>query len=351
VSDSERKFDRRLPVLLAAVGVLFSGALELAHYQAYVDPTRASFCSPGAAFDCTTVALSSWSVFLDVPLPLWGLSGFLLIGLLAFWRSLWLVPVTGFAAALSVVLLGVALFAIHKVCWLCECVHVLSWVLFALAWRGRAGLGTVDRVTLAQLFTVPAAIPIYTFIVIAHYWAIATWRGGVHLPHGFDENGRPWIGAEAPKLVLHEYVDYSCPHCAIAAMHTARWLSQHPTTLRIVRHQYPRMQCPLLPDLFYCPFVRTALCAGDQGVFWEADSWLFEHAGGRLEVDLHKAASDLHIDYDKLNACVSSPATLERAAAETAEASTHKIKEVPSYVIDGKRFRGDEIYKELRSRL
>lgn len=338
-------------MLLAAVGLLCSGALEFAHYQAYVDPTHASVCSAGATFDCTTVALSRWSVLLGVPLPLWGVSGFLLIGLLAFWRSTWLVPVTGAAAVLSVVLLGIELFSVHRICWLCETVHGITWALFALAWRGRAGLMPLDRLTHAHLFTAPAAIPLYTFIVMAPYWNVTTWRGGVHLPHDFDEHGRAWIGAENPKLVLHEYVDYSCPHCAISTMHTARWLAQYPTKLRIVRHMYPRTECPKNPDMLFCPFVRVAICAGDQGRFWEADSWLFEYAPKQFSVDLRKVATDLQLDYGKLEACISSPKTLDRAAAETEDAAHFHIHDVPSYVIDGKRYMGNEIFKELRERL
>src|SRR5882672_3701015 len=119
--------DRRLPALLAAVGLLCSAALELAHYQAYVDPTRASFCSAGAQLDCTTVALSRWSVFVGIPLPLWGVAGFMAIGLLAWWRSRWLLPLSALAALASVVLLAIELFAIHSVCLFCEGVHVTSW--------------------------------------------------------------------------------------------------------------------------------------------------------------------------------------------------------------------------------
>ena len=346
-----RPFNRRLSALLAAAGVLCSVALELAHYQAYVDPTRASFCAAGARFDCTTVALSSWSVFLGVPLPLWGAAGFLTIGVLAWWRSTWLLPVTAFSALVSLGLLGVELFAVHSVCILCEVVHLTTFALFALALRGRAELTSTDRVSLAQLATCAATIPICVRLMMAPYWATYSWRSGVHLPTGVDEQGRPWVGAREPKVVVHEYVDYSCPHCALATNHSRRLLAKHPSTMRIVRHQYPRMKCLRTPELMHCLYTRVALCAGDQGAFWQADSWLFEQVSGRLIVDFHKAAADLHLDYDKLTSCMASEQTFDRASKEMDDARAHHIVDAPSYVIDGKRYVGGEAFVELKKLL
>jgi protein-disulfide isomerase len=223
--------------------------------------------------------------------------------------------------------------------------------LFALAWRGRGALVATDRVALAQLVSCAGAIPICAYLMMAPYWAIYSWRSGVHLPTGVDEQGRPWVGAENPKVVVHEYVDYSCPHCALAASHSRRLLASYPGTLRVVRHQFPRMRCLKTPELVHCLYTRAALCAGDQGAFWQADSWLFEHASGRLSVDLHKAAADLHLDYGKLTSCMESQRTFDRASAEMADATAHHIIDAPSYVIDGKRYVGGEAFVALKKLL
>lgn len=350
IPESKAQFNRRLSALLAAVGLLCSVALELAHYQAYVDPSRAGFCRAGAQFDCTTVALSSWSVFLGVPLPMWGVTGFLTIAVLAWWRSRWLLPVSAFAALVSLSLLGVELVSIHSVCILCELVHVLAIACFGLAWRGRHDLVPTDRLALAQLATVVGSIPIVAHLMMAPYWAIFSWRSGVHLPSGQDDQGHQWIGAENPKVVLHEYVDYACPHCAVVTHRTQQVLARYPRALRIVRHQYPRMPCPKTPDMMACAYARTAICAGDQGAFWRADSWLFEH-GGRLIVDLHKAAGDLHLDYEKLASCVASDAAFARAQSEMDDANRHHVNGAPSYVIDGKLYSAKDAFVELGKRL
>lgn len=351
-SDSRPRFTRWLVVLLAAIGLLCSAALELAHYQAYVDPSQAGFCRLGGQFDCTTVALSSWSVFLSVPLPMWGVAGFLTIAVLAWWRSKWLLRVSAAAALASVPLLAAELISIHSICILCEGVHMIALACFGLAWRGRHELVATDRLALAQLATVVVSIPLCSRLMMAPYWAIYSWRSGVHLPTGEDEQGHHWIGAENPKIVLHEYVDYGCPHCAVVTHRTQQILARYPRAVRLVRHQYPRMNCKKTPDLLLaCDYARTAICAGDQGAFWRADSWLFEHAPGHLLVDLHKAANDLHLDYGKLASCVESDAAFARAQAEMDDATAHHVNEAPSFVIDGKLYSARDAFVEIGKRL
>src|SRR5438034_9587370 len=135
---------RRLPALLAAVGLLSSVALEVVHVRAYLDPSASSFCSAGARFDCATVALSRLSVVGGVPVPVWGILGFSAMLIAALRRSGWLLPLSAIAAVASVILLGAELVAIHSVCLLCEAVHVVSFALFYVAFRDRAGLSRIS---------------------------------------------------------------------------------------------------------------------------------------------------------------------------------------------------------------
>lgn len=343
---------RRLPALLAAVGLLSSIALEVVHYRAYTAPAASSFCSAGERLDCTTVALSRFSVVLGIPLPVWGAIGFLSI-LIAAWRnSKLLVPLSGVAALASLVLLAVELLAIHSVCLLCEVVHVVSVGLLAAAWKRRHDLSPFARADARRILDVPAVLLVLSFLFVPEYWKMFSWRSGVHFPHGTD-NALPWIGAEHPKTTVHEYTDYSCPHCALAASRSRRLLAEHPTELRLVRHQYPRMFCPklVLPDSLICQYARAAQCAGEQGRFWEMDSWLFEHAPGRVTVDYKQAASEVHLDFGRLSACMEDQATFDRVDKEYRAALRNHVVEIPTYMIDGKRLDSRQAFAFLRKAL
>jgi uncharacterized membrane protein len=344
-------FDRDLPALLAAVGFLCALALEIVHMQAYAAPNASSFCSAGAKLDCTTVALSRWSVIGNVPVPVWGMAGFLALGLTAWWRSSVFLLLSGFAAVASAGFLGLELVSIHSVCLLCEGVHVISWVLFALAWRGRHSLTPTRPMTLVHLLTVPVGIVVESYFLVAPYWALFSFQHGVHLPHGIDADSHQWIGAESPKLVVDEYVDYSCPHCAVAASLMRRLLATHPKELRIVRHQDPHMRCPFIPGATHCQFVRAAACAGEQGKFWEMDSWLFQHVSGKVTSDYADAGRDLELDGSRLTACMSSEAAFSRADADALDVSRANLFGTPAYFIDGKQYNGAEAFEVVKRRL
>ena len=81
---------------LAALGLTLSLVLEFLHVRAYLAPTTSSFCAVGEHLDCTTVALSRYSVLLGVPVPLWGAAGFLaIVGAWQVNRMLALLAATG----------------------------------------------------------------------------------------------------------------------------------------------------------------------------------------------------------------------------------------------------------------
>ena len=342
---------RRLPALLAAVGLLLSATLEVVHFRAYVAPSARSFCTVGPRLDCGAVALSSWSVFLGVPVPVWGMAAFLAMALLAWWRSRWLLPMSAVAALASLSLLAVELLSIHSVCLLCEGVHVTSWALFAVAWRGRDSLMETEGITVAHLLTVPIGLLVSAHALLTPYWAVFSWKNGVQLPHGVTADGDYWVGAEDPKVVLHEFTDYACSHCAVATSLVRRRLAEHPSALRVVHHNYPRMRCPTYLGSLTCIYARVANCAGEQGKFWEMDSWLFAHVPGTITKDFESASRELGLDNAKLSACIDSPEAFERADAEALSALHQHIVDAPSYLIDGKRYVGGEVFAELRHRL
>lgn len=342
---------RRLPALLAAAGLLFSVVLEVVHVRAYLDPSTSSFCSAGAAADCGSVALSRYSVAVGIPVPVWGIVGSAVLLVAAVRNSWMLLPLSAFAALASVALLAIELVAIRSVCLFCEAVHVLSWALFYVVYRRRAELNAPSREEWINVGIVSAVVLVGARLFTPPYWALYSWRAGVHLPNGVQEDGNRWIGAESPKVTVHEYVDYGCPHCALSASRLRRLLASNASTLRVVRHPYPRMSCPKEPNPYSCNYTRAALCAGDQGRFWQMDSWLFEHAPGKAKVDFDEAVRDVGLDAAKFKGCFDSPATMARADAANDDARKARIIDTPTYVINGKRYSTNDAFAELRSAL
>jgi uncharacterized membrane protein len=328
---------KRTPFLvLAGVGLALSLVLELLHARAYLAPSSSAFCAVGARLDCTSVALSRYSVLFGVPVPLWGAVGFLAILLAAVRRSRWLLPLTAAAALASLALLAVELIAIGALCLLCEAVHLVSFALVFLAWRRRAKLSSNfrNREEALVVLAPPAGIALALALFVPNYWAVFGWKGDVPFAQGKTPEGYPWIGAQNPTVTIHEFTDYRCPHCNVAAARTLGRLAKHPQTVRVVRRQFPRTRCPKRPN-FGCVLVRMAYCAEAQGKFWQADRWLFEHGSAAVHVDPKDLAKDLGLDALALERCLERPDLALRAAEEAQIGLDADFTGTPAYLVDG----------------
>jgi uncharacterized membrane protein len=321
---------------LALAGLVLSALLEITHVRAYTAPAATSFCSLGAKLDCTTVALSRFSVFLGLPLPLLGGIGFLAMAIAAWLGSSWLVPLSLGAALASVALLGIELTQIHALCSLCEAVHALSVALAALAWRSRrelAPLGNRDHATLVLLPPLGLALACLGFVPA--YYRTVVFKAELPFAEGVTEDLAPWIGARAPKLTLEEYTDYQCPHCRAATAWTLQRLAARPNDVRIVRRQFPMAPCKANQP-GSCERLRAAYCAGEAGRFWQMDRWLFAH-GDERQIDPARAARDIGVDPSRFASCLERRDIYERAEHESDLAYQRHFTGTPTYVVNGKR--------------
>jgi uncharacterized membrane protein len=338
-------------VLLAAVGLVLSIVLEVIHVRAYLDPSVASFCSVDARFDCDAVALSRSSVILGVPTAVWGIAGYLGLVIAAWRRSPLLLPLAAIAALATTALLIVGLTSVGSLCLVCEAVHLVSLALLLVAWRRRdpAGLRAATRTDAIDLAW-PLMIVVLVRVFAPPYWVLVSWKSGPRLDHGVTADGLRWIGAEDPELVIHEYIDYTCPHCAVASSSMRMTVGSHSSAIQLVRHHYPRMRCmPALPER--CITARAAICAGDQDRFWEMEDWLFHHAPGRARVELEPAIDELGLDAAAFETCMADQAVFESLDAGVKAAHKQKIREVPTYVIDDEVMSEAEVRAVIEERL
>ncbi|MFO0636015.1 MAG: vitamin K epoxide reductase family protein [Nannocystaceae bacterium] len=343
-------FARKPAVVLALLGLLTSGALQVLHVRTYLFPTADSVCHVGETFDCNAVTLSRFSVVLGVPLPALGALGFYGLMLLAGRSARLLLPLSAIAAAASLALLAEELLHVGAICMFCEAVHVLALALFVLVWRQRDRLVPTERRDWIGAVAVPLVLALGVRLFAPSYWAGVLWTRAIDVPTGVDEQGFPWIGAPSPTLTVHEYTDYACPHCRIATARMHGLVAKHAERLRIVRHQQPRLHCSDFA-MSGCVMVRVALCAGDLGKFWQMDSWLFAHGTGERTVDVAAAAKDVGLPSDALQRCVDDPATQARAAAMAKEARDVGIRATPGYVVDGAVVKPEELGALLDQRL
>jgi uncharacterized membrane protein len=126
-----RKHKHDIIVILAVLGFGISLYLAFAHYLGYVVPCDVTH-------GCEAVLNSKYSMFLGLPLGVWGVGYFsavIISALLANSYKLWrkiLTGLLGLGAVASLVFLSLQFFVIKKVCQYCLTTDLLSILLFIL---------------------------------------------------------------------------------------------------------------------------------------------------------------------------------------------------------------------------
>jgi predicted DsbA family dithiol-disulfide isomerase len=155
-----------------------------------------------------------------------------------------------------------------------------------------------------------------------------------------ETNSKPEInftfyrrGAENPVVVLEEYSDFFCPHCANVQPLLKSLLEEFPKTLAIEFHPYTFMGSEFVHE--------GNQCAGEQGKFWEfQDEAFLKQNDLRLgdKSTINDIASDLGINMEDFKTCLDSDKYLNELESIKKDASEKLgINSTPSFVIEGEK--------------
>ena len=379
-----RRAERRLmavALVACALGVVVSGELTHIHVSTHTDPDFHSACAVSEGVNCETVALSRYSVFAGVPVSVWGLAAYVVMGGLAAWRLLrrrpsspWplgvLVGLFGASAAVSVLLATIAVTRIDSVCLYCSASYLLNFtllVLGVLAVRKRrdswprmlgADLRTAVAHPAASALLVAAGAGAVAALVAWYppYWRPPTWEGELcGLDCGEDETGH-WTGARRPQVSIVEFSDYECPHCRRAHERIRRFVADHADRVRLYHRHLPldRACNPALRREFHknaCLFARAAECAAEQRSFWEMNDALFnlEDKDAADETAVEGLAVRLGLDRSEFKECMSSGRPHEQVASDLAEGNRRGLRGTPTFFVGEERYLGRIPDEELEN--
>ena len=351
---SGARVELAVELALSLAGLTVSALLARLHAQAHGG--SASFCALSEAVNCDRVALSRFSVQLGLPIAVWGVLGYALMAGLAAsgvarrrpestWPAGLLLFISAAAAVASVALAVVSPVATRAWCPLCVVSWLLSFGLFAAAWRAcrGPGAGGAIREDLAVLRARPfragaVVLLLLGFVALTsaaypRYWE----RGSASVPKALSQLTEPAAAiASAGPLLVFEYTDYECPFCA--RTHEETQPLAHRQDVTLVRRHFPLDPAcnPAVKRLVHpsaCTLARAGICAEAQGRLAEMEDALFANQRDRAPAEA--LASRLGLDLERFRACLSSPETARRLADDIAAAVRDGVRATPSYVVGG----------------
>ena len=373
--------------ILTAVGFILTIKLACIYYVAnYEKYALSSFCSINDFIDCDGAAKSSVSQFWGIPLAYWGMLFYITVFFLTIVDKLKQLKFLKFlevfkqpmayitflgtiAFTCSMVLAGLSLFKIHKLCVLCVITYIIDLIIALVASSGKLRQIVSDFKTTFVDFVAGAkkypktfvvllvlAISFFTYSGITYNFvphvkrqkAILKYRDIKFNPYRVKGNT---LGAEKADVVIELYSDYVCPLCYIHNIMLHKAVHDF-SNIKIIHHNYPfDKECnPYISVNMHpnaCFMAKGAIAARNQGNYWEMRSLLYENQPTKM-ADMLKLADQLGFDKDKFTADFNSEETSKEIENELQKAVNLEIDSTPTMYINGDKIVGVKPYYELK---
>lgn len=144
--------------------------------------------------------------------------------------------------------------------------------------------------------------------------------------------GAPIMGSPVAKVTLVEFTDYQCPFCARHFKNTSPQIIKDYVDQGKVR--YAQREFPLTnihPQAAKAS--EAALCAGEQGKYWEMHDVLFSDQKKLAEADLVAHADALGLSKNHFLPCLQSGKFAKRVEQDLAFGAKAGIRGTPSFLI------------------
>ena len=362
-----------LVVLVALLGVADGVYLTLVHLD--YDVGRAGMSTACYRFSSTgcSVTAGKFGDIAGIPVATLGGAGALATAVLAAiaWarRKRWEDPFRQAVLVLSAlsVAASLAMVAVSTMegawCPFCVAWYGINAMLGWLAWRARDGhIGWRDAID--DTLGAPALVAAVVFGLTvagttswyhARHDALELERDAELVPELVEELRKnppfklqtgeaPRKGATDPEVVIVEFGDFQCPHCARLFHGVEEYAAKSERRVQVIFAHYPLGKAcnPNVDDLhkFACGAAIAAECAGRQNKFWEYAEQLFAHQDDLDREDLRAHATEVGLDVAQYDRCVVDPSVADRIGADVELGAKVNITGTPTFLINGYKWTG-----------
>lgn len=373
--------------ILALIGLGLAIKLAFIYYAANYDKySLSSFCSINEFIDCDGAARTNVSQFLGIPLAYWGIFFYITVLFLTIVEKIknakflkflqvfkdpmsYIATLGTISFVVSMILAGISLFGIHKLCVLCLATYFIDLTIAIIACEGlfkklfNAFKTTViDFIDGAKQYT-------KTFIVLVLITIAFLTYTGVTLnfvPHIKQRREitkfakikvNPYrvkgnlLGSEKADVVIELYSDYVCPLCYVNNIMIHKAVKEF-SNIKVIHHNYPfDKECnPYITINMHpnaCFMSRGAIAAKNQGNYWEMSSLLYENQPKKIN-DMLKLVEKLNLDKDTFIKDFESSTTTKILTKEIQEGENLEIDATPTMYINGEQYVGVKPYYELK---
>ncbi len=325
----------------------------------YTSPSRPMVCF---GTGCDAVRASAYAHMGGVPMPVFGVAGYVVIAILIMAESLVpparavdvryaLAGATGFGFLFSLYLEYLQGFVIHAFCAWCVTSGLVMTALCALA--------IYNIVRPAPESDPPAQVRRYLAVGIAAlligipaFYVLKVQGEALPPPPPAPSETtqarlvRPdshVFGDPHAAVTVVEFGDFECPICgseeAVARQIRAKYANQ----IRFVFRQFPLTHIHPFAERM----AEASECASQQGKFWEAVDEIYSHQTDLSEDGLKRDAAAIGLDQDQFNQCMASRAEEARVKRDHADGKALGVNATPTFFIGNHPISGAPDFDEF----
>lgn len=355
------KFMRKLFIFTLSLLGLFDSLYLL---WAYTSSSRPMVCVGGG---CDVVRASSYAHFAGLPTPVYGVAMYGVLAIISFADPLFSAAIARLAKGLmaaiaaagfliSVYLTGIEGLIIHAWCAWCltsaitiTLILVLTVIeaLHAPTPRGPSlRLAGMQKRLAVLLGGIVLGVPSFVYLIrqdkapappappSKEALLAKLVRPDTHI-----------YGNPDSKLTVVEFGDFECPYCGREEKVAREIREKYGSEIRFAFRQYP------LNSIH--PYAEKAAeaseCAAQQGKFWQAVDFLYNHQTNLTVPDLHRYAGDLGLNQQEFDHCLDSGEMAARVERDKDDGRALNVDRVPMFFIGHDMVSGDISFDKFSS--
>ena len=300
---------------------------------------------------CDAVRLSAYSHFWGVPMPVFGVAGYVLVALLIITESLApaalavevryaLAGATGLGFLFSLYLEYLQKFVIHAFCAWCVTSGLVMTALFALAVynivRATPEAGPPDQLAQVRGYFVVGVAAL--LIGVPTFYGLATHGEALPPPTPpasdttADRLVRPdshAAGNPNAAVTVVEFGDFECPVCGREEPVAREIRAKYGKQIRFVFRQFPLTHIHAFSERM----AEASECAAQQGKFWEAVDEIYSRQTDLSEDGLKRDAAAVGLDQAKFDQCMAGGAEAARVQRDHADGVALGVSGTPTFFI------------------
>jgi protein-disulfide isomerase len=153
----------------------------------------------------------------------------------------------------------------------------------------------------------------------------------------------PSKGPKAAPVTMIEVSDFECPFCKQVESTLKQLLPSYGDRVRLIYKHFP------LPNHQHAfQAAQAAVCAGEQGKFWEYHDLLFERSGELSATNLKSYAGDVGLNVGRFAACLDSESSRAAVSKDIEEIRQVGLSSTPTFVINGRVLTGARSLDEFK---